>query len=209
MANKLIESYLNMLNEGDNPNDPSMPNPYDYQSVELDPNPRKEDFDNLAQLLKKTKNLQSSDIPLDPYIWLYCGQNNDPEEYGDCVKHFKKNKKVFTIVDQHKRVGIISIDWFPELTWASWVPGHNYSLRGVMKLGEELTNQKYEWEWYNNMKRFGFHTYIYTKNTPSIKTAMKLKMKFKKVEDAYYCEVPYPFWWFQKKENKHWWKLKE
>jgi len=208
MANKLIESYLNMLNEGDNPQNSSMPNPYDYQSIELDPNVKKEDFNKLGQWLKQSKEMLDPDMPVDPYKWIYCGLDSDNND--NCIEREKSKTIPYTIIDKGKRVGIVAIvGWF-QLKWSSWVSGHNYSLRGTMKMIEMLIQGNHPWsdfskKWLNSTN-MNITTTIHHKNIASLKIAMKLKMQCEKQGDYYKCKLKQPYWWFQKEENKHWWK---
>jgi hypothetical protein len=200
MANKLIESYLELLNEGEDSNDPSMPNPYDYQSIELDPKPTNQDFKSLENWLKKMKHYhyQSDDVPTDPREWLYCGKEKDPYWCKESIRE----SLAFTIIDKGQRVGIINLN-IASLTWASWVSGHNYATRGVMKMLDHIVTNMKSWEYYKGLKNRGVFTWIESKNIPSLHVAKKLKMEMDtSYKKEYVGQLKWPFWWIEK---KHWW----
>jgi len=194
----LIEPYLQHLNEGTNEKDSSMPNPYDFQSLELDPKVTKQDLSMLGKQLKKMKKYENPEVTLDPFLWLYFGRNS--KKYGPSPKISQSSSTPFTIIDKGKRVGVVTISGWEALAWASWVPGHNYAGRGMMKLLEKLINEKGEQQQFT--KKFKrVDTYIYKKNIPSLKTAIFLKMKITKSGDKYWGELSYPFWFIEKKKG--------
>jgi hypothetical protein len=65
---KLYETYLSKIFQ----EDIDYTNLYDYQSLELDSNITKQDLNILGKYLKKMKQYEEPDNPLDPYKWVYC-----------------------------------------------------------------------------------------------------------------------------------------
>jgi len=189
----LIEPYLQHLNEGTNEKDSSLPNPYDYQSLELDPKVTKQDLNILGKHLQKMKKYSDPERTLDPMLWLYFGPDYE-RWYGPNPKISQSKDTPYVIIDKGKRVGVVSLSQV-ELTWASWVPGHNYAGRGIMKMLEKIVTEKEKPKW----KRV--FTHIYKNNIPSLKTAIFLRMKITKSGDEYDGELSYPFWFIEKKKG--------
>jgi len=200
-----INKYLQHLNEGNNYKDESMPNPYDYQSIELDPKVTKQDLNILGRWLKKNKKFLYPNKTTDPVEWLFYNDyrefGEDPGTYEEAIRD--KDTVAFTIIDKKKRVGVVALSETGSFIWASWTPGHNYAVRGTMKMVEYLLNK--------NPKKYKnklWDTDIYKKNIPSLKVAKKLKMKPDGSIDNYYSyelknkEV----WWIEKKKKKGWFK---
>ena len=138
-----INKYLQHLNEGNNYKDESMPNPYDYQSIELDPKVTKQDLKILGRWLKKNKKLADPDITTEPVEWLFYSSYREygekPGTYEQAIK--SRHAKTFTIIDKKKRVGVVALSETGSFIWASWTPGHNYAVRGTMKMVEYLLNK--------------------------------------------------------------------
>jgi len=189
----LIEPYLQHLSEGRDERDSSMPNPYDFQSLELDPKVTKQDLNMLGKQLEKMKKHRDPGAITDPFLWLYF-ETDYEKWYGKNPTISQSDANPFVIIDKGKRVGIVSIS-DPMLVWASWVPGHNYAGRGIMKMLEKIVTEKEKPKW----KRV--FTTIYKKNIPSLKTAIFLKMKITKSGDKYWGELSYPFWFIEKKKG--------
>ena len=198
----VITNYLQYLNEGNNYKDPNTPNPYDYQSIDLDPKVTKQDLNILGRWLKKNKKFRDPDKTTDPVEWLFYGSSREygqePGTYEEAIKD--RDTIAFTIIDKKKRVGVVAYE-DGHFIWASWVPDHNYAVRGTMKMVEYLLNKNPK-EYKNKL----WSTSIYTKNIPSLKVAMKLKMRFSRFEDTYNCEIKgKDIWWIEKKK-KGWFK---
>lgn len=190
-----IQNYLNILNEGTDFNDSSMPNPYDYQSLELDSNVTNSDLNHLGDYLKKMKKYLDPEMNMDPYIWLYFGANYK-KEYGKHPPVSWSHQHTFTIIDNNKRVGIVAMGDFRGLVWSSWIPGYKYSVRGVMKMIDNLLKDKT----IKFSKNLIPYTKIHKNNIPSLKTALLLKMKIERYKDHYVCKLNYPFWFIEKKK---------
>lgn len=195
-----INKYLHYLNEGNNYKDESMPNPYDYQSIDLDPKVTKQDLKILGRWLKKNKRLADPKDPLDPLIWLFYPDYKEfqyePGTYEEATKK-ERDAKAFTIIDKKKRVGVVALAPMGSFIWASWVPGHNYAVRGIMKMVEHLLNKNKK-----EYKNRTWDTDIYEKNIPSLKAAMKLRMNFRKRGTSYDCVLGNKdIWWIEKKKG--------
>jgi hypothetical protein len=196
-----INNYLQYLNEGKDYKDADIPNPYDYQSIDLDPKVTKQDLNILGRWMKKNKKLLNPKSSLDPVEWLFYGNYREfgetPGTYEQAIKD--RHVKAFTIIDKKKRVGVVAFSG-DDFIWASWTPGRNYAVRGTMKMVEHLLNK--------DKKRYKnelWSTTIYTKNIPSLKVALKLKMKFNKSGDVYFCDLKNKdVWWLD--EKKGWFK---
>ena len=197
---KTIKNYLKMLNEAKSYKDGSMPNPYDYQSLELDEKVTRADLKELDKFRKKMKKFEDPKLAdLTTKEWLY---HEPPLMVGDPPGKRRKGFQVFVILDDNKRVGIVAFTShsyeYEDIIWSSWVPGFNYAVRGTMKMIEQILNEndrKYK------ISRVIF-THIWYKNIPSIRVAEKLKMRLvnppaqKGVSELY--DLRQPFWWIKK-----------
>ena len=195
-----INGYLQYLDEGEDYKDPDTPNPYDYQSIDLDPKVTKQDLNILGRWLQKNKKLAHPDDPIDPVEWLFYSSAKSMNREIGTYKEAIKNSRVFTIIDKKKRVGVVGLGGMWGIIWASWVPDHNYAVRGTMKMVEHFINKD------KKLYKGGWHTNIYKKNIPSLKVAKKLKMKSLGIEKGSYSMVlkGKEIWWIEKK--KGWFK---
>jgi len=192
----IVKNYLKILNEAKSYKDGSMPNPYDYQSLELDEKVTRADLKELDKFRKKMKKFEDpKTVNLSAKEWLYYEPPNFP---GGELGRKHEYHRTFTVVDNRKRVGIVSTTGSAYILWSSWVPGFNYAVRGTMKMLEQLTEIK-DWRYRQDS---AVYTIIWHKNIPSIKVAKKLKMKLtggtKKEEVAPSYMLDYPFWWIKK-----------
>jgi len=188
----VVENYLQRIQEELGYNNPSMPNPYDYQSLELDPNVTKQDLIMLGKQLQKMKDYEEPENPLDPYKWVYCP---GPKYYNTPCPKDEKKPDTFVVIDNGKRVAIVSCNQH-SLIWASWVPGHLYAVRGTMKMLEYLVREK------GKFKKGGYVlAQIYHKNTPSLKVSKKLKMSIRQNNYGFICELKAPFWWIKEETD--------
>ena len=197
----IIKNYLHKLNEGKDCKDSSLPNPYDYQSLKLDPNVTKSDLKIIGKWLKKHKKFREPKSSSHPVIWLYFDHINDYRKSYGHTNPYKiiklSKKKPYIIVDGNKRVGAVEMSW-SGIVWISWVPGHNYATRGTMKLIEQQLKRDKDLE--RRIKQGIVDTLIYEKNIPSLKVAQKLKMKMEYCSFAsdYSGTIKYPVWWIKK-----------
>jgi len=192
----IVKNYLKMLNEAKSYKDDSMPNPYDYQSIELDERVTRSDLRELDKFRKKMRKFEDPELAqASTTDWLY----NIPK--GE--REWKKDR-IFTIVDGSKRVGIVVLVYTPygsryhDFIWSSWIPGFNYATRGIMKMLEQVLNEKNrKYEISKTMM-----TNVWFDNIPSRRVAEKLKMvpvshTLQKGESVLY-RIRQPFWWLKK-----------
>ena len=123
-----IENYLSKLQEGVDEFDPTLPNPYNFRAITLDPKVTREDrLKTLEQVKKNKKYFYEADE-------LIAGWKLVPTW----------NNISYSIIDNGEKVGYISFEiiipeelktgkGFPVFV-ATWVPGHNYATRAIMKL---------------------------------------------------------------------------
>ena len=197
----MLNNYLNELfgRKKKNPedeyeyvyvNDKSLPNPYNFRRIKLDP--------------KITK----ADIEKGQKAWLDVLKYH-PKESKDFSSMLRSDSNFYTITpfvikDGNKRVGIvigehskISIsNWkegrffILEAQYVTWVRGKNYATQGIMA----LTNHPM----YPTV-RLQLRIYVHYKNKPSLKVVKNLKM----VNDGELWLAESPFWWNGGKYIKH------
>jgi len=188
----IIENYLHKLNEGKDCKDPSLPNPYDYQSLKLDPKVTKQDLKILTKWLKKHKKVLPPGIDTKGRNWLFY---SNAQEFRTVPGTYKSDTLAWTIVDKGKRVGVVGYNKFSTcMLWASWVPGNNYATRGTMLMLDKLKK-------IINTPGLIISTAIYDKNIASLAVAKRLKMKFDGRIDIYI--------YFMFKNNWLWWQKKK
>jgi len=198
-----IEKYLLVLQEGVDEFDPTLPNPYNFKAITLDPKVTREDRLKVLDQIKKNKK----------YFY----------EADELIAGWKLvptwNNIGYAIIDNGERVGYISFEIMYrdslnlqlgfDVFVATWVPGHNYATRAIMKLVtiKPLSKaKKFEW--------IDFE--VHDKNKAMQKVLKKLKAKPLMVpendglketgrEKHYTIEgskvrgyiIKKPFWWLQ------------
>jgi len=192
----LIESYLGELfgkNKFVDPNDPSLPNPYNFRQLKLDP------------------KITSSDIQKANKKWAESkkkGWTGPAATFADVIKNTRKKwtgGKLYVIVDKGKRVGIVGFeDTRKDKTGASilyvvWVKGKSYATAGIMK----LLNMPDVPQW----KKFRATFDPQNANIASIRVGEKLKAKKSVSTEPYYqstwFEISPPYWWNNNKFLKY------
>jgi hypothetical protein len=178
------------------PNDKSLPNPYNFRQLKLDPKITKEDI--------KKANIEWQKI-IDQG-WTHA--NDSERGFQGVLDKVKRNKKegarLYVIVDKGKRVGIVGVtNYLLELVFITWVRGKNYATAGVMK----MLNLPDFPQYYIKGKELRFTTVdidIATKNKASIAVARNLKATLKhKTGWISNYEVKSPYWWNNNKLLKH------
>ncbi len=196
----ILDNYLTELfgwgKKYVDPNDPSLPNPYNFRQLELDRKLRPEDIKNAQKVWAEAydKGLVSQgDSAL------------TPEERRD-FKHVLRVVGVyFVIVDKGKRVGIVGYQediesiknrkiYFGNIIYVTWVRGKNYAAAGIMKM---LNLPMFPQE--NTRKEF-IESGISAENKASIKVAENLKGK---QETTWLYSLKPPYWWNDNKILKY------
>jgi RimJ/RimL family protein N-acetyltransferase len=184
-----------------NPNDKSLPNPYNFRSLKL-VTPNKADIQKAEVEWKKIRDK---------------GWAGTDETFQEIYKQSLKNKKygaqLYTIVDGSKRVGIVgfpgnigitSIHNNPSgnLLYVTWVRGKNYAAAGTMKLLNLPSVPQYGIKG----KKLNFMVTTidpFVENKASNAVARNLKAKVYKGENKNYYNIRAPYWWNNNKLLKH------
>ena len=190
----ILENYLDELfgSKYIDADDPSLPNPYNFRQLKLDPKITTTDIRKANIEWKKSYDKD----------WV-----NEPS-LGKVIRENPKNKwkngKYYVIVDKGQRVGIVGAGHIllkskdiSGLLWVTWVKGKNYATAGIMKflnLSRFPQNKKFE---------ITFH--MKSNNIASVKVGENLKAT--KEISTYRKETDFtlhpPYWWNNKKFLKH------
>lgn len=188
---KIIKTYLQKINEGRDYKDPSLPNPYDYQSISLDPKVTTSDMKKAIEVVEKNR---------DNYIDVDGMLKDMADIIKGKLKYDPKFVKSFTIVDKGKRVGYVEISRRIGTGWNDcmsvmidfivWVNGNKYATRAAMKLSSL--------SFIKNQDKFLYMFETMKTNKAMIKSIKHL-MSGPKDECGknvrMVCYVVKPFWW--------------
>jgi hypothetical protein len=185
------------------PNDKSLPNPYNFRQLKLDPKITKEDIKKADVEWRKIidKGWTHVDTPKEGF-----------EGIINKVKNNKKNgARLYVIVDKGKRVGIVGITnslspyfhYGVESIYVTWVRGKNYATSGMMKMLNLPDIPQYHVKG-KELLLTSINIDIDKENLQSISVARNLKAKLKDKtgwKNSY--EVKSPYWWNNNKLLKH------
>ena len=189
----ILENYLDELfgPKYIDADDPSLPNPYNFRQLKLDPKITATDIRNMN--IRWSKSYEKG--------WV------NEKDFKDAIKQDSqkwKNGKYYVIVDKGKRVGIVGFSYVwkdptyrVNLVYGTWVKGKNYATAGIMKLLNihPLSQSK--------KSKISFS--MMNDNIASVKVGENLKGKTKLSDTTnkrYFTLYP-PYWWNKKKFLKH------
>jgi len=196
---KIIENYLSKLQEGVDEFDPTLPNPYNFRAITLDPKVTREDRLKALEQVKKNKK------------YFYDAKNIIAN--WSLKPHPRKIE--CTIIAKGERVGLLTFEptndeslKYQEILYTfvtTWVPGYNYATRAIMK---SITVKPL-----SKLKHFVmFYFEVHDENKAMQKVLKKLKVSPSLTRDSseklvhrpifldskvrnYY--IVKPFWWLQ------------
>jgi len=178
----VIEQYLHALNEYEevSPNDRSLPNPYNFRSLELDPKVTEDDWKKASKPWKERPFAEETDVKQS-----FLGSK-------------RNTAKAWVIIDGRRRVGIVGSQTFwgfpikaPQghgnLVFVTWVRGKKYAARGIMK----MLNLPF----FDQGPKAYFRIEIYKENKASIATAKLLKASPGRHNGSIVFGLRPPYWW--------------
>ena len=188
----ILENYLDELfgSKYIDADDPSLPNPYNFRQLKLDP------------------KITTTDIRKANIEWKKSykkGWVNEPS-LGKMIREDPKKWRgvYYTVIDKGQRVGIIGTSHILlknkdicGLIWITWVKGKNYATAGIMKF---LNLSRFP-----QNKKFEVSFNMINDNIASVKVGENLKAKTElsnTTNKRYYTLHP-PYWWNNKKFLKH------
>jgi len=207
----MIDQYLDYIQEGlfskfVDPDNPKLPNPFNFRQIKLDPKVINSDFkkgqprfDIANSFEKKVREPNLKRALTIPF---------KPTGEGGFNTGQKMTSKIFTILDKSTRVGIIWIQDYVfrlkekpiyggDIGYVTWVPGKRYATRAVMA----LLNLPIFVHTPVSGRVAEYSIQIKKDNKASLKTAQKLKAKTWTTGDGETVnfDLRPPYWWNGKK----------
>ncbi len=186
------------------PNDKSLPNPYNFRQLKLDPKITKED-------------IKKADVEWQKLLdkgWTRADTDDGFYEVMRPIYKYPKSYVARTIIDKGKRVGIVisgttekkltpKNNYFG-LTYVAWVHGKNYAKAGIMKLLNLPELQQYSIDRKELVLRENYIEIVSenkaSENVAKYITRNNLTDKYGDITE-YTIEAPY--WWNNNKLLKH------